>query len=106
MNEPAVGFALYFGVCLLVGLAAHEKGRSGLGFCLLSILFTPLLGGLLVLLFASDGATLEKRRLARETRACPHCAEPIRKAAHVCRYCGRDVLSTVRGEARIHLPGR
>ena len=26
-----------------------------------------------------------------DTRACPHCAEPIRVAAKVCRFCGRDV---------------
>lgn len=22
---------------------------------------------------------------------CPHCAEPIRRAAKLCRFCGRDV---------------
>jgi hypothetical protein len=24
-------------------------------------------------------------------KACPHCAEKIKEAANVCRYCGRDV---------------
>lgn len=24
---------------------------------------------------------------------CPHCAEPIKKAANVCRHCGRDVVA-------------
>src|SRR5688500_9973957 len=26
-----------------------------------------------------------------ETKVCPHCAERIKVAAKVCRYCGRDV---------------
>ncbi len=29
---------------------------------------------------------------AGSTRACPFCAEPIQRAAVVCRHCGRDVL--------------
>lgn len=28
---------------------------------------------------------------AADTRPCPHCAEPIRRAAKICRFCGRDV---------------
>jgi hypothetical protein len=28
---------------------------------------------------------------AGDLRACPHCAEPIQRAARVCRWCGRDV---------------
>jgi hypothetical protein len=28
-----------------------------------------------------------------DLRPCPSCAEPIRAAAIVCRYCGRDVIS-------------
>lgn len=26
-----------------------------------------------------------------DTKTCPHCAEKIKRAAKVCRYCGRDV---------------
>lgn len=29
----------------------------------------------------------------KDTRPCPHCAEVIKQAAHVCRHCGRDVES-------------
>ncbi|MBO0722539.1 MAG: hypothetical protein J2P41_17070, partial [Blastocatellia bacterium] len=27
-------------------------------------------------------------------KPCPHCAEKIKEAAKVCRFCGRDVINT------------
>ena len=40
-----------------------------------------------------DGAP--RAEPAGDLRPCPHCAEPIRKAATVCRFCNREVRSTV-----------
>lgn len=28
------------------------------------------------------------------TRPCPHCAEPIKPEAKVCKHCGRDITPT------------
>lgn len=28
---------------------------------------------------------------SQDTRPCPWCAEPIKRAAKICRFCGRDV---------------
>lgn len=30
-----------------------------------------------------------------ETKVCPFCAESVKKAAKVCRYCGRDLPETM-----------
>ena len=45
---------------------------------------TPLVGAV-----APGGAAAAAGGEA--TRVCPHCAETIKAAARVCRYCGRDV---------------
>ncbi|HEY3175122.1 MAG TPA: hypothetical protein VGK94_05110 [Candidatus Polarisedimenticolia bacterium] len=39
---------------------------------------------------AGDG-TSRAGEGAGDTRACPWCAEWIKKAAKICRFCGRDV---------------
>jgi Bacterial PH domain len=38
-----------------------------------------------------SAATTEETSEAADSRTCPFCAESIKRAAVVCRYCGRDV---------------
>lgn len=70
-------------ICLgaVVGYAAASKrGWSTTA----GLLGGAVLGILSPALFAVSG-------VSRNERACPHCAERIKKAAKVCRHCGRDV---------------
>ena len=46
-----MGFIIWVLLCLSVGWLAQSRGRSFWGFCLLSVFLTPLLTGILVLLF-------------------------------------------------------
>jgi membrane protein DedA with SNARE-associated domain len=46
-----MGYIIWFLLCLSVGWLAQSRGRSFWGFCLLSIILSPLLTGVLVLLF-------------------------------------------------------
>ena len=74
----------------------------GLGELTMTIIWAPGLGEIIILfilfcvflalsaaLFA--GVSFLIKRLADGGKACPHCAERIKKAAKICRYCQLDV---------------
>jgi len=70
-------FIFWIGGAIGVGLiASNYRGRDGAGWFLLSLLISPLLGILFVL---------------ADTRICPYCAERIKLAAKVCRYCQHEL---------------
>jgi hypothetical protein len=52
------------------------------------------LGGVILVASPQDGphpATAPASPGSGDVRPCPHCAEDIKRAANVCRFCGRDV---------------
>ena len=65
--EPLIVFAWFF-LCVIVGVAANTRGRSGVGWFLLSfLLLSPLLGGLLLLaLPRHDGEGFDGGRIIVE----------------------------------------
>jgi hypothetical protein len=79
--------------CLLsvaVAVFAHNRGRSGGGWFLLSLIISPLLG----LLFVAISKDLRKEQQAQAStpgptthRRCPACAEWVLPQASVCKHC-------------------
>jgi hypothetical protein len=75
-------FVWFFG-SMAVGFYADRIGRSSVGWALVSLLLSPLLGFLLV-------AALGKAA-ARDRAACPFCAEMIKLTAKICPHCRSDL---------------
>jgi len=72
---------------LIVGIVASKRGRSGAGYFFLSLIVSPLLVLLLVLLLGSKNVEVDSITKAKET-VCPKCKIPYSSNDKHCSQCG------------------
>lgn len=89
-------FIGYFVFSIVVGVAASSRGRSGFGWFILSLLISPLLTLILVLVLPNCAIGPAATGVSPRTHHhCPECKELIRKDALKCRYCGSKLSPQV-----------
>jgi hypothetical protein len=77
---------------VIVGSAAEGNGRSGFGFFLLSLIFSPFVGILVLLARGKNESALAREAVKRgKAQVCSTCKEIIKIGAIRCRYCGAEV---------------
>ena len=63
---------------MVIGALASNRERSGIGWFLLSLVISPLLAGVGLLIAGSGGQQVR----------CPACRELVRADAVKCKHCG------------------
>ncbi len=78
----------------LVAILADNWRRSGIGYFLLSILLTPLVGILVLAFSGKNSDALEKEQIINnKLTKCPFCKELVKPDAIKCKHCGSDIAS-------------
>ena len=92
-------FAL-LGVYFLLALNAYGREHHNKGAILLLnlVLGWTILGWVAALIWSATSVQAPSTELivsndkeGGEAKQCPYCAESIKKAAKICRYCGKEL---------------
>jgi len=75
---------LYLGFSIAIGIWASKRGRSGFGWGLLSLVISPLIAGILIVVMNNNAQI-----------RCWQCAELILKQAIKCKHCGAEITTNV-----------
>lgn len=81
-------FIVWILLCILVGMFANSKGRSGFGFFFVSLILSPVIGFLMALIATPHENEIMKNK---NLKKCPYCKELIKEDAVVCKHCHKDL---------------
>ncbi len=83
---------LWIGLSIAVSQWAFNRGRNSLVWLFFALVCSPLLAGV----FLAIAPKIKKKETStysvdfKNTKKCPRCAEDVKQAAQVCRFCGHE----------------
>lgn len=99
-------YFMWFVLCGLLAWWANSWGRSSGGFFLLSLLLSPLVAAIVLLVKGRNRQLLEQVAVSSGQLArCPFCRETIRPGATVCPHCQREQPDPMAGRLNINQIG-
>lgn len=79
-------------LAILVGVYANTKGRSGVGFFLLAVILSPLIGFIIALVISPVKGVIEANAIqSGDMKKCPDCAELVKAEAKICKHCRAEL---------------
>jgi len=81
----------WLGFTVVVAIFASSRGRSTFGWAIISLIFSPLLAGLLVAVLPDLKFEAAAKEQYAQTKPCPRCANTIRLGASICAFCGHHM---------------
>lgn len=93
--ELILVFLMFFWLllCVLVGVFAHNRGRFGVGWGIVSVMLSPLAGWLIVLAMPNASKPMLTGKVLTEAThmGCWSCRELIQRDARTCPHCGQVI---------------
>lgn len=95
-------FLVWFFLSIAVGVYASNKGRSGFGFFLLSLLISPLIGFIFALAAKDLSKSIQPTGEPNPDthNKCPDCKELVLKEARICKHCGCKLIPDSEANAK------
>jgi hypothetical protein len=86
-------FSLWFGLAVVIGIWASNKGRHGFGWFLLACIISPLLAAAFLAVVRNKSQVQQLDTIPNEEThvRCVHCAEYVLPQATKCKHCGSDI---------------
>ena len=81
-------FAIWLALAIAVAILASNRGRSSAAWFLLSLVISPPIAGVFLLVSKNLAEAREAGPTPETHVRCPDCAELVRNEAKVCRHCG------------------